>query len=120
MLERFQLLVFLMMIALYNLNSYSWTLSRAVLEEVGIMVFVVWMMEVVVDWMKHAFVIKFNRIHSPTYFKFGTVLATEVIHASHQGPESSYNVPRRIGFVSIPLVCLVWFYYLHPHLPSSL
>jgi hypothetical protein len=90
----------------------------------------------IVDWLKHAFITKFNHVRASVYGRFTDVLAKDVLLAgsmtrrrksskgknvrlaSHlsepvanaQRPillDQSPLVARRLGFASIPLACLV-------------
>ena len=90
--------------------------------------------EMLVDWLKHAFITKFNHVRASVYERFTDVLAKDVLqvgsfasrpsmkdkkvdsaerpseHAEHQYPillDQSPLVTRRMGFASIPLACLV-------------
>ena len=92
------------------------------------------MSEMVVDWLKHAFIAKFNHVRASVYGRFADVLAKDVltagsissskrakrrgasfvlqvlVRADNQNPvllDQSPLVARRLGFASIPLACLV-------------
>jgi hypothetical protein len=88
-----------------------------------------------VDWLKHAFIAKFNHVRASVYDRFTDVLAKDVLVAGsspsggqdvrrrvclifartelpliEQHPillDQSPLVARRLGFASIPLACLV-------------
>ncbi|KAI9357358.1 eukaryotic membrane protein family-domain-containing protein [Zopfochytrium polystomum] len=84
-------------------------------------VLMVYATEILVDWLKHAFITKFNQIRPSVYSRFsdslcrdliglrvvagstGEVVVTEQMNAAGRSPA----VARRIGFVSIPLSCLI-------------
>jgi hypothetical protein len=67
----------------------------------------------VVDWLKHAFIAKFNHVRASVYGRFTDVLAKDVMLAGngHKGKhlllDQSPLVARRLGFAAIPLACLV-------------
>ena len=65
--------------------------------------------EMLVDWLKHAFITKFNLIHPGVYGKFKDSLCRAL--KGGEGNEEVYDhspkVARKIGFVSLPLTCLV-------------
>ncbi|KAJ3124082.1 hypothetical protein HK098_001407 [Nowakowskiella sp. JEL0407] len=70
--------------------------------------------EVIVDWLKHAFITKFNQLRPAVYSRFRDSLCRDLVSGSkwlNSGKSGSYVdqspiVARRIGFVSIPLACL--------------
>ncbi|KAJ3182070.1 hypothetical protein HDU87_000414 [Geranomyces variabilis] len=100
-------------------------------ETLATPVVVVFGTEVLVDWLKHAFISKFNQIKPAVYERFTDSLcrdlaavrapppptaptsSTEPLSAPQPPPrarmfvDQSPAVARRIGFVSIPLSCLV-------------
>lgn len=66
--------------------------------------------EVIVDWVKHAFVTKFNRIPHRVYHQFSLVICDDMARVkSHSMVRSigGSGVSKRIGFVSLPLAALV-------------
>ncbi|KAI8834713.1 eukaryotic membrane protein family-domain-containing protein [Chytridium lagenaria] len=77
--------------------------------------------EIIVDWLKHAFITKFNQIPPTVYTKFYDSLCRDMANVKQRGEglegeiglkkppplDQSPAVARRIGFVSIPLACLV-------------
>ncbi|KAJ3118955.1 hypothetical protein HDU96_005192 [Phlyctochytrium bullatum] len=75
--------------------------------------------EIVVDWLKHAFITKFNQIPPTVYVKFYDSLCRDLANLRKRGSsdasdavaraplDQSPAVARRIGFVSLPLACLV-------------
>jgi hypothetical protein len=78
-------------------------------------------LEVLVDWLKHAFIAKFNGIPPNVYKRYKESLCRDIlgIRVGTEGyhekviifdevtKERSPIVARRIGFVSLPLACLV-------------
>lgn len=71
---------------------------------------VIFVCEVVVDWIKHAFVTKFNRIPPRVYDQFLLVICDDIATAKSQSVVRSIGgsgVSKRIGFVNLPLAALV-------------
>ena len=70
-------------------------------------------MEVMVDWLKHAFVVKFNFIPPDIYAKFTTALCVDLAEPRGRRRGDSGHamaIAARIGFVPIPLLCLCLLY----------
>jgi len=82
--ERFQLFIFLLIVTLYNLNDLSWTVSWETLENVAYVIATVFLMEMLVDWIKHAFITKFNHIESEVYDRFSKIVAIEIIQTKQK------------------------------------
>ena len=61
--------------------------------------------EVLVDWLKHAFITKFNHIHPDVYLRFIETLSRDF--EAETLADQSPAVSRRIGFSSFPLTCLL-------------
>eukprot|EP00658_Telonema_sp_P-2_P066591 TRINITY_DN5557_c0_g1_i4.p1 TRINITY_DN5557_c0_g1~~TRINITY_DN5557_c0_g1_i4.p1 ORF type:complete len:206 (-),score=47.92 TRINITY_DN5557_c0_g1_i4:252-869(-) len=83
-------------------NEWVGKLGWDILQIVG--------MEILVDWSKHAFVTKFNRIPCNIYGEYCKNLATDVRNAFKNNSmhhEQVTVLSRRLGFLGIPLVCLV-------------
>ncbi|KAJ3031423.1 UNVERIFIED_CONTAM: hypothetical protein HDU68_004113 [Siphonaria sp. JEL0065] len=67
--------------------------------------------ELIVDWLKHAFITKFNQLKvGVVYKKYRETLCRDLV-VGMDGEmgfiDKSPHVARRIGFVSVPLACLV-------------
>ncbi|KAK4685453.1 transmembrane anterior posterior transformation protein 1, partial [Tremellales sp. Uapishka_1] len=125
--ERFQLSLMLSVIALRNLIEMagseiaflpkSFIRGKSLLETILSPVLFVILSEMVVDWLKHAFITKFNHVRATVYDRFTDVLAKDVLLARGRGKgkerkqplllDQSPLVARRLGFASIPLACLV-------------
>jgi hypothetical protein len=58
--------------------------------------------EMVVDWLKHAYITKFNQYKPEVYSKFFDVLAKDYYANAFSDP----NLTRRLGLPVIPLSCL--------------
>lgn len=71
--------------------------------------------EMLVDWLKHAFITKFNHIRPSVYQRYTDVLCRDLASASgvsrrgarkHTYVDQSPLVARRLGFASLPLAVL--------------
>ncbi|KAH9469445.1 hypothetical protein Pst134EA_006734 [Puccinia striiformis f. sp. tritici] len=149
--ERFQLFLMLAIIAIRNLiemsgssttstsNTQSYTYhylpqslisfspTISLIEKIISPVIVVMLSEVLVDWLKHAFITKFNHIRPSVYARFIDILCKDLIgdhlklvkvdHDDHllikdddqdMKPfvDKSPAVSRRLGFSVFPIFCL--------------
>lgn len=71
---------------------------------------VIYACEVIVDWIKHAFVTKFNRIPYRVYRQFSLVICDDMVNSRKHSVIRSIGgsaVSKRVGFVSLPLAALV-------------
>ncbi|KAJ3015451.1 hypothetical protein HKX48_004587 [Thoreauomyces humboldtii] len=107
------------------LRSLLATPAYKLFETLATPVIVVFGTEILVDWLKHAFISKFNQIKPAVYGRFKDSLCRDLVGAriplpsqsttdpiaplkrAHVFVDQSPAVARRIGFVSIPLSCLV-------------
>ncbi|CAG8699785.1 5530_t:CDS:2, partial [Acaulospora colombiana] len=73
--------------------------------------------EVAVDWLKHAFITKFNHIRPSVYERYTDVLCLDLASGSaigrhgarkHTYVDQSPLVARRLGFASLPLACMTF------------
>jgi len=68
--------------------------------------------EALVDWLKHAFITKFNHIRPSVYERYKDVLCRDLASGSrlsarkHSYVDQSPVVARRLGFASLPLAVL--------------
>lgn len=68
--------------------------------------------ETLVDWLKHAFITKFNHIRPSVYERYKDVLCRDLASGSrlsarkHSYVDQSPVVARRLGFSSLPLAVL--------------
>ncbi|KAG0052723.1 hypothetical protein BGZ83_002192 [Gryganskiella cystojenkinii] len=74
--------------------------------------------ETLVDWLKHAFITKFNQIRPSVYDRFVDILSRDMVVGSparlagrnnqqQMFVDQSPMVSRRIGLAALPLACLV-------------
>lgn len=108
--ERFQLTLYLVIIGIRNIPEFSsnfslWFVGERLLAPLA----VVYVSEIFVDWLKHAFITKFNHIHPDVYLKFCSILAKDFETMSEGAGlvDQSPQVSRRIGFSVFPLSCLL-------------
>jgi len=67
----------------------------------------IWGTEHLVDWTKHSFIAKFNKIPAFSYHKFRVILYSDVIDSRKLGSlDPVQNTARRLGFIPFPLCCL--------------
>lgn len=130
--ERFTLSLMLLIVALRNLielsgsafdlgegsilpRSFGWFGGKNVIWTIFYPVVTVLASEVVVDWLKHAFITKFNHIRPSVYDRYMDVLCRDLASASaishrrarkHTYADQSPLVARRLGFAALPLTVL--------------
>ena len=101
---------------LFNSNEYSLV---AIIFGPAIIVMIT---EVLVDWIKHSFVGKFNGLKPNVYHQFRHSLYRDLLGFKSHGKKlirtgnNSSRTPvvsRRMGFVSLPLACLVIHTMIH-------
>ncbi|KAG0738480.1 hypothetical protein G6F57_012198 [Rhizopus arrhizus] len=128
--ERFQQSAFLFVITLRNIIELSESGPSSILPSTFVPLFklpastslntlmtpvvMVITSELVVDWLKHAFITKFNQIRPSIYGKYIDILCKDLVVGSpgrmtgkhHAFVDQSPVVSRRIGFPVLPLACL--------------
>eukprot|EP01119_Soliformovum_irregulare_P012932 TRINITY_DN3392_c0_g1_i1.p1 TRINITY_DN3392_c0_g1~~TRINITY_DN3392_c0_g1_i1.p1 ORF type:complete len:533 (+),score=119.67 TRINITY_DN3392_c0_g1_i1:236-1600(+) len=105
--ERFQIATFLLIVTLQNYSDMNWEISEYWISHMITSVVTVWVSECLVDWIKHAFISKFNRIPVDVYPSYRTRLIRDIVSADKKSYFDTYTISRRIGFVPLPLACLV-------------
>jgi len=106
--ERFQLFIFLFIIVVQNLKDLNWELSWDWVGQMGGVILAIWGSECLVDAIKHAFITKFNSIKPDIYQKFKSILSREMLDSKNRAfTESSWAISKKIGFVPLPLGCIV-------------
>jgi hypothetical protein len=105
--ERFKLSLFISLVILLNFCQGMDGLS---LDHYMRMCGIVWGAEVLADWIKHAFITKFNFLPAHVYPEYSLLLAGDVTGFGHEGfnIDHSHAVVKRIGFAQIPLVCVMF------------
>ncbi|EGO25815.1 hypothetical protein SERLADRAFT_348482 [Serpula lacrymans var. lacrymans S7.9] len=130
--ERFTLTLMLFVVAFRNLielsgsefdftdgfslpKSFGWFRGNNVLWTISYPVLTVMASEMLVDWLKHAFITKFNHIRPSVYERYTDVLCRDLASGSaagrlgarkHAYVDQSPLVARRLGFASLPLAVL--------------
>ncbi|KAF8069985.1 eukaryotic membrane protein family-domain-containing protein [Lyophyllum atratum] len=130
--ERFTLALMLTVVAFRNLielsgsefdfseglvlpRSFGWFRGNNVLWTISYPVLTVMISEMLVDWLKHAFITKFNHIRPSVYERYTDVLCRDLASGSavgrrgarkHTYVDQSPLVARRLGFASLPLAVL--------------
>ena len=107
MVERFQLFIMLLIIGLRNTFEISpSSISGVIGTTLGPMITVLGS-EILVDWLKHAFITKFNHVRPTIYARFTDVLCRDYVNAGTDAyVDQSPAISRRIGLPVLPLVCL--------------
>lgn len=98
--ERFQLTVFLAIMLVVTRGD------ERLFKTWG----VIYACEIIVDWIKHAFVTKFNRIKYRIYHQFSLVICDDMVKTRRNSVVRGIGgsaISKRIGFVSLPLAALV-------------
>lgn len=101
--ERFHLFVLLFIVVLQTMKEYSWKAERFwVLLPDCCMVLLA---EIFVDWVKHAFITRFNELQVDVYRDYTTSLAYDMAQTrqKHAFSDHSDLVARRMGFIPLPL-----------------
>lgn len=106
--ERFNLFLFLSIVIIHNLNDASWEMTYVIALDILYVLALVFLMEVLVDWIKHAFIIKFNNLSTTIYSELSTKIATEVIRSQDtSSPDGSYMRSKSVGFHAMPISCVL-------------
>uniref|UniRef100_A0A915NEX6 Protein TAPT1 homolog n=1 Tax=Meloidogyne floridensis TaxID=298350 RepID=A0A915NEX6_9BILA len=105
--ERFHTVVLLLVVVLRNMTAVNWKLEH--LYEMTPDLIMIIAAELMVDWLKHAFITKFNEISSQVYRDFTITLAFDVLrsHQHESFSDFSDQVSRRMGFVPIPIAIML-------------
>lgn len=86
-LERFQLSLYLLIIGFRNMTEVSATLDfDYVFHGLAIPLGLVFCSEILVDWLKHSFITKFNHIHPDVYSKYMDTLCKDFESSSDDVP----------------------------------
>lgn len=101
--ERFHLFVLLFIVVLQTMKEYSWKE-----EQFWILLpdcLIVLVSEVFVDWIKHAFISRFNELPADVYKDYTISLAYDVAQTRQKNAFADHSdwVARRMGFIPLPL-----------------
>lgn len=105
--ERFYNLVFLLIIFIRNMAEFDWHIDQ--LFELIPTFCTIFLIEFFIDWVKHAFVMKFNDISEEVFKDYKLRLAYDFIDSrTKETIKIHYDFrSRRYGFLPIPLFCLL-------------
>ncbi|KAI3646897.1 hypothetical protein MP228_007118 [Amoeboaphelidium protococcarum] len=123
-IERFNLSIFLVLIFVRNALEFSqisydqwwgWLMqnpfsSTAVLEQKHVLLYSclsIYASEIAIDWIKHAFITKFNLLKPDVYARYVEILSRDLL-TNQRGSvlDVGQSVAQRIGFSNLPLACL--------------
>jgi hypothetical protein len=102
--ERFQLLMFLSLILLQDFAG--WDSLWKILPTAGFVL----LAECIVDYVKHCFIAKFNRLDSSVYKKFMAILGHDVVATRLNLPSTldpTHSRGRRLGVPVVAMTCVV-------------
>lgn len=106
--ERFQYFILLFVVFIRNMAEFSWNPDHiAVILPDAVMILIA---EVIVDWLKHAFITKFNEISQEVYADFSLSLAKDMISSRQTQAFTDHSdlLSRRMGFTPLPLACILY------------
>uniref|UniRef100_A0A915JSC1 Uncharacterized protein n=1 Tax=Romanomermis culicivorax TaxID=13658 RepID=A0A915JSC1_ROMCU len=105
--ERFHYFVLLSVVVVRNMTAVDWR-PEHFFEMVPDLILVM-IGELLVDWMKHAFITKFNEIPYEVYKDFTITIAYDAAKSRDISAFSDHSdqVARRMGFIPLPLSVLV-------------
>lgn len=105
--ERFHLMILLTIVGVRNLTEFSWNMDHfwVLIPDIMLVMF----FEFAVDWVKHAFITKFNEIPSEVYKEYTVSIAYDMASSRHTNAFSDHldMVSRRMGFIPLPLAVLL-------------
>uniref|UniRef100_A0A914HCJ1 Uncharacterized protein n=1 Tax=Globodera rostochiensis TaxID=31243 RepID=A0A914HCJ1_GLORO len=102
--ERFHTVILLVVVVLRNMTAVNWKLEH--LYEMAPDLIMIIFAEHVVDWLKHAFITKFNEISAFVYREYTVTIAYDILrtHEPDSFSDFSDQVSRRMGFITILLI----------------
>ncbi|VDM96826.1 unnamed protein product, partial [Onchocerca ochengi] len=105
--ERFHIFTLLTVVVVRNMMAVNWKFEHFVemLPDLALVI----VAEIIVDWLKHAFITKFNEIPAEVYQDFTITIAFDVVRSRDEKAFSDYSdqVSRRMGFAPIPLTIML-------------
>lgn len=101
--ERFHLSILLIIVMIQTMREYNWKSEQFLVMLPDC--FWVMFTEFIVDWIKHAFITRFNEIPIDVYKEYTISLAYDVTQTrqKHAFSDHSDLVARRMGFIPFPL-----------------
>jgi hypothetical protein len=88
--------IFLIVITIRNFADLHWDLSYRWIESMVVAVALVTASEISVDWIKHAFITKFNQLNSKIYREITTGILRDLIDKNDPAPVTSPNPPNHL------------------------
>lgn len=105
--ERFHYCILLFVVVVRNMAEFSWKIDHfwEMLPDLALVLFG----EFLVDWLKHAFITKFNDISYEVYKDFTITISYDVASSREKNSFSDHadQVSRRMGFIPLPLTVLL-------------
>ncbi|CAH0720049.1 unnamed protein product, partial [Brenthis ino] len=111
--ERLHLSVLLFIVVLQTMKEYMWKEERFwILAPDCVLVLT---FEVIIDWVKHAFITRFNEIPFGVYREYTVSLAYDVAQTRQKYAFSDHSdlVARRMGFIPLPLGVVITRVLVH-------
>lgn len=101
--ERFHLTILMLIVLIQTMKEFSWKTDQFLVMIPDCMY--VMLTELFVDWIKHAFITRFNEIPVDVYREYTTSLAYDMTQTrqKHAFSDHSDLVARRMGFIPFPL-----------------
>ncbi|CAM9436694.1 unnamed protein product, partial [Ectocarpus fasciculatus] len=119
--ERFQIVLFFGLIsALGVLHSDASLITENLWMNSKVLAYMVGA-EMLADWIKHAFIAKFNKIGPGIYRKYARILRADYVNYRKERVILDYThfISRRVGLAQIPLACIFFrFVVLAIHTPA--
>ncbi|XP_059057341.1 protein TAPT1 homolog isoform X2 [Achroia grisella] len=111
--ERLHLSVLLFIVVLQTMKEYTWREERFWILAPDCVVVLTF--EVIIDWVKHAFITRFNEIPYGVYREYTVSLAYDVAQTRQKYAFSDHSdlVARRMGFIPLPLGVVITRVLVH-------
>jgi hypothetical protein len=106
--ERFQITLYLSVIVFVALVQAGDEWLEIMPSQLYIMM-LMYIGECLCDWIKHAFISKFNHIDASVYEDFSRVLRKDILSYQkdkEKGVDRTYAITRRVGLSQVPLACV--------------
>lgn len=101
--ERVHLTVLLFVVVIQTMKEFNWSSDQFLILFSDC--FFVMVVEFLIDWIKHAFITRFNELPADVYKEFTISLAYDMTQTrqKHAFSDHSDLVARRMGFIPFPL-----------------
>merc|ERR1712223_270275 len=101
--ERFHLFSLLFIVVVQTMKEYGW--KEESFWNLAPDCFMVMIVEFLVDWIKHAFITRFNEVPAEVYKNYTIFLAYDLAQKKQKHAFSDHSdiVSRRMGFIPLPL-----------------